>query len=486
MASIFKRGGKNNRGGSYYIQWRDHNGRRRTKSAKTTGKATAERIAKKYEADAALRRDGVIDPMLDAISKESQRTIESHVADYEGKMRAASRSDHHIRQTVRYIRETADHGGFISVSDIRADAVNRFANSLSDAGKSARTVQAYLTAVKGFTKWLSAGHKLHRDPLLCVKKPNPKTDRRRERRILLPEEWKWLEPATILAPTRYRMTGPARLLLYRLAIQTGLRSGELRSLTRGRIVGDSSPPFVTCKAGSTKNGELARQFIQPNLASDLLAHVSKKSPHAPIFNMPHETDVADMFRDDLGDARKAWLSEAKKDPDEYSRREQSDFLMAASHDGETADFHSLRHTCGAWLALAGEHPKVIQSIMRHASITLTMDTYGHLFPSQEADAVAKLDDLLSGSITYQQQATGTADAFPIAVNSAQLQAQQSGRDSLRTGARPSEDSDESLNNKSAPNPLRIAEIGDTLLNPATPCDAAAPLAQLAEQLTLNQ
>jgi len=38
----------------------------------------------------------------------------------------------------------------------------------------------------------------------------------------------------------------------------------------------------------------------------------------------------------------------------------------------------------------------------------------------------------------------------------------------------------------APNPLRIAEIGDTLLDSATPCDAAAPLAQLAEQLTLNQ
>ena len=54
MASVFKRGGKNNRGGSYYLSWFDYTGKRRIKSARTTDKATAERIANKHEADAAL------------------------------------------------------------------------------------------------------------------------------------------------------------------------------------------------------------------------------------------------------------------------------------------------------------------------------------------------------------------------------------------------------------------------------------------------
>ncbi len=61
--------------------------------------------------------------------------------------------------------------------------------------------------------------------------------------------------------------------------------------------------------------------------------------------------------------------------------------------------------CGAWLAMTGAHPKVIQSVMRHSSITLTMDTYGHLFPGQEADAVARLP-LMLGELR-QMQATGT-------------------------------------------------------------------------------
>ena len=103
MASVFKRGGKRAKG-YWYASWFDHNGKRRTECTKTTDKATAERIARKKEADAALRRDGVIDPTLDAISKESQRSIESHVTNYESKIRAANQSDDHVNRTVGCIR----------------------------------------------------------------------------------------------------------------------------------------------------------------------------------------------------------------------------------------------------------------------------------------------------------------------------------------------------------------------------------------------
>ena len=81
-----------------------------------------------------------------------------------------------------------------------------------------------------------------------------------------------------------------------------------------------------------------------------------------------------------------------------SRHEQasSDFLAETNSAGERYDFHALRHTCGAWLAFARIHPKAIQTIMRHATITLTMDTYGHLFPSMEAEAIAKLGEIMEG------------------------------------------------------------------------------------------
>jgi integrase len=97
----------------------------------------------------------------------------------------------------------------------------------------------------------------------------------------------------------------------------------------------------------------------------------------------------------LAAARAAWVKEGQ-DKAERARREQSDFLLPVNHDGEHLDFHSLRHTCGAWLALAGCHPKVVQTVMRHSTITLTMDAYGHLFPGQVAEAIGKLPDMMNG------------------------------------------------------------------------------------------
>ena len=102
--------------------------------------------------------------------------------------------------------------------------------------------QAHINAVKAFTKWLTESQKLPRDPLAAVKKPNPESDRRLERRMLLPKEWSFLEAATIAGPVRDGMTGHERSLLYRTAIETGLRSSELKSLTRGSLVFSTDNP----------------------------------------------------------------------------------------------------------------------------------------------------------------------------------------------------------------------------------------------------
>ena len=260
-------------------------------------------------------------------------------------------------------------------------------------GDAARTVQAHLTAIKGFTGWLATEGKLSRDPLASIKRPSPNGDRRYERRMLLPAEWHWLRDT--LNGNVGGMPAAARRLLYETAIQTGLRSNELRSLTRARLFLDGERPYVTCKASSTKNAKDARQYIQPALAAELAKHVGKRSAKAPVFDLPEDWKMAAMLRADLVAAREAWL-EASQDDAERQEREQSDFLAETNHDGGRLDFHALRHTCGAWLARAGVHPKVVQAVMRHSQITLTMDTYGHLFPGDEAEAVAKLGSLLAG------------------------------------------------------------------------------------------
>jgi len=62
--------------------------------------------------------------------------------------------------------------------------------------------------------------------------------------------------------------------------------------------------------------------------------------------------------------------------------------------------------------MAGAHPKAVQAVMRHSTITLTMDTYGYLFPGQEAETVARFPRML-GDAPEELKATGTADSGAV-------------------------------------------------------------------------
>lgn len=290
---VFKRGGKNAKG-PYYATWIDHDGKRHVKSTRTTDKASAKLILAKYKTDAAVRREGVIDSTLESIAVQSRRSVESHLADFEAKMRAENRSEGHISKTLYSVRQICAAAKFTFAVEICADGVNRYAADRRLKGDSSNTVQSHLTSMKGFTKWLAATDKLQRDPLASIKRPNSKADRRYKRRMLLPAEWEYLRGK--IAGVLHGMPADARKLLYATAIQTGLRSNELRSLTRSRLFLEGDRPYVTCKASSTKNAKDARQYIQPDLAAELEKHVAQQSPKAPVFALPEDWKMAAMLR----------------------------------------------------------------------------------------------------------------------------------------------------------------------------------------------
>ena len=73
------------------------------------------------------------------------------------------------------------------------------------------------------------------------------------------------------------------------------------------------------------------------------------------------------------------------------RRAGIEFIDAK---GRRADFHSLRHTLGTNLALAGTAPRVAMEAMRHSDIRLTTKTYTDTGLLPVSDAVAKLPSFL--------------------------------------------------------------------------------------------
>ncbi len=59
-------------------------------------------------------------------------------------------------------------------------------------------------------------------------------------------------------------------------------------------------------------------------------------------------------------------------------------------------FHDLRHTCATLHLLAGTNPKVVQDLLGHSTITLTLDTYSHMLPGIQEDAAGRMNRLIGG------------------------------------------------------------------------------------------
>ena len=57
-------------------------------------------------------------------------------------------------------------------------------------------------------------------------------------------------------------------------------------------------------------------------------------------------------------------------------------------------FHDLRHTCATLLLSQGVHPKIVQELLGHASIQLTLDTYSHYLPDMQEKAVEAMQSAL--------------------------------------------------------------------------------------------
>jgi integrase len=376
MGTLFKRA-RNGKKSNWIAEYTDHTGERVQKSTRTTDKKTAQQILDHWKNEAALRSSGRIDADSERAKQQSLRPLTEHRDEWLRSLRAKGKSEIHLKFHEKRLQAIIDHSKWTTIREITPESVEAFIESLRSLDRSNQTIAHYTQAAKQFTRWLARTHRLSRDPLMTLQKPNPRADRRRERRMLLPEEWPWLRTAA----------GP-RTLIYEVAIQTGLRASEIRAIHPSQVKHLEKPPHILVKSGDTKDHKLARQYITADLAQRLSMHAP--ASRNELFELPDEYSMASMLRADLATAREAWAS-VQKDKKEVPK---SDFLLPENHAKEQLDFHSLRHTCGAWLAMRGVHPKTIQTVMRHKTITLTMDTYGHLFPNAEPAAIAEIGEIL--------------------------------------------------------------------------------------------
>jgi integrase len=70
-------------------------------------------------------------------------------------------------------------------------------------------------------------------------------------------------------------------------------------------------------------------------------------------------------------------------------------LRAAAGIPESVVFHDLRHSQASLMLAAGVSLKTIQARLGHQDFGTTANTYSHLLAGAQAEAVAKVDELMS-------------------------------------------------------------------------------------------
>lgn len=327
--------------------------------------------------------------LLDLSRATGAQPLKQHLEDFGQSMLARGTTEKQVKQVLSRVTGILDGCGFTVWSDVRADRVERYLADRRAGGEgiSAQTSNFYLQALASFCRWMIQNRRASDNPVAHLSRLNVKVDRRHDRTSLEVDEVRRLLGTTTAGPERFGMGGPERALLYKLTVETGLRANEIRTLTADAF--DFTGNTITVKAAYSKHRQEDVLPLRPETAQELREFVRTKLPGVKVFGGSYQEltpRTSDMIREDL----------------------EACGIDYQDGAGRFRDFHALRHSCGSFLAAMGVHPKVIQSIMRHGDINLTMSRYTHVLRGQEAEAVAKLPDFSLPSIgTEQAKATGT-------------------------------------------------------------------------------
>ncbi|MBN1346696.1 MAG: hypothetical protein JXQ73_28655 [Phycisphaerae bacterium] len=173
--------------------------------------------------------------LLNVRTVAASKPLSDHIEDWRKGMLSKGNTSKHVNLVAGRAQRVLDACGFRFWSEIQAAPVQAHIGDLHQSGKSIRTANFHLQAVRQFCRWMVRERRAFQNPLVHLQGDNPRKDPKRVRRALSADEFRQLLKTTEAGPIRYGMTGPERAMLYWLASETGLRANELRTLTRGGV-----------------------------------------------------------------------------------------------------------------------------------------------------------------------------------------------------------------------------------------------------------
>jgi integrase len=292
----------------------------------------------------------------------------------------------HIRTWQQYSHVAQRHLmpslGRIKLNDLRPDQIQAVYTSKLEAGIGARTVRLMHAILHRCLNQALKWGLISRNPADAVDKP-------KQRRLEI--------VALDLAQTKKLLTvaeGDRLEALFRLAVHTGLREGELLGLRWSDLDPNTGALQVQRQLqrisgqgivfADTKTATGRRQVVLgPAMLKQLREH-GKRQKEERLFTGERWCDQGLMFTTTIG---------TPLDPANVLKHFKELLAKAELPD---IRFHDLRHTAASLMLQQGVHPKVVQERLGHSTVSLTLDVYSHVVPSLQRDAADIMDAALDG------------------------------------------------------------------------------------------
>src|SRR5919112_24813 len=249
--------------------------------------------------------------------------------------------------------------GRLKLKDLSPAHVRRFYREKLDSGLSSATVCKMHSVLRKALKQAVMDGLIPRNPTDTVRPPKI------EHKEISPLDGK--QTQTLLKA----VSGDRLEALYVLAVHTGMREGELLGLKWEDV--DLERGVLRLRHALVREGGRVK-------LGDLKTPKSRRS-----VRLTHA--AAEALRNHL----ERQLEEMERMGSLY----QPGGLVFATASGTLINPSNLRNTCATLLFSQGTHPKLVQELLGHATIAMTLDTYSHYLPSMGEQTMRAMKAALS-------------------------------------------------------------------------------------------
>lgn len=315
---------------------------------KTTDKRVAEKKAAEIYREMEREREGILAPRVQRDA--AGMPIADLLREFVDELELRGRSRDYRRKVEQRCQAVVDATGWRLLREVDSDEFRSWRRGKSRT-VSPRTLNHYTDSLRNFFGWLVETERLTHNPLASITPVESRGREKNKRRALTDAESRELVA-----------TSGERSLIYMVALRTGLRRNEIRTLRWSDVLLDGEQPRIVVRASNAKSKREEAVPLSDELASELKRIKPGPDASGKVFRrgMPsHHT-----FRRDLVAAG----------------------IAHTDREGRRVDFHALRHTFGTSLAKAGVPLQVAMRLMRHTDPKLTARVYvdaGQL-PTHEA------------------------------------------------------------------------------------------------------